>query len=177
MSDPEGLSHLDARGAARMVDVGGKPVTSRVATACGAVLMAPATLATLVSGETPKGDVLAVARVAGIQAAKRTGELIPLCHPLGLESVEIALEPIPDAAADPRIWAGPEGDRAAVLITATAKVAARTGVEMEALVAVSVAALTIYDMLKAIDREMAVTGVRLLAKRGGRSDWVRAAED
>ncbi|WP_168211308.1 cyclic pyranopterin monophosphate synthase MoaC [Actinosynnema sp. ALI-1.44] len=151
---PESLTHLDAAGRARMVDVGGKPVTHRVAVASGTVSMKPETLDLITSGGIAKGDVLAAARIAGIMAAKKTGELIPLCHPLGLDSVSVMLEP-----------AGP----GVLGITATASVTGKTGVEMEALTAVSVAALTVYDMCKAVDREMVVGDIRLEAKSGGRS--------
>ena len=144
-----------------MVDVGAKAQTARTAVARGSVRMKPATLAALLAGKTPKGDVLAVARVAGIQAAKRTAELIPMCHQLQLTSVQIELEPARDAA---------------IAITATVKAADRTGVEMEALTAVSIAALTLYDMLKAIDREMVIEGIALYEKTGGKSGtYVRAA--
>ncbi|MBI2298443.1 MAG: cyclic pyranopterin monophosphate synthase MoaC [Armatimonadetes bacterium] len=177
MSGDGGLTHLTPSGDARMVDVGEKPVTARRAVAGGAVLMQPATLRAIVGGETPKGDVLAAARIAGIMAAKRTGELIPLCHPLALDSVEVALEPVADAAADPRVVSAAGLPEAAVVITATARVTARTGVEMEALTAVAVAALTLYDMAKAIDRGMVISGVRLLEKSGGRSgEWRRDGE-
>ena len=155
------LTHLDARGQARMVDVGEKAVTARSATACAHVRMKPATLRALLSGSTPKGDVLAVARVAGIQAAKRTPELIPMCHQVQLTSVKLELTP--------------QGKNA-VLIEACATAADRTGVEMEALTAVSVAALTLYDMLKAMDRGMVIERVALVAKSGGKSgDYVRKA--
>lgn len=149
-----GLTHLDSDGRARMVDVGGKPVTARRAVASGAVRMKPETLALITSGRVAKGDVLAAARIAGIMAAKKTGELIPLCHPLGLDSVAVELTPD-----------GPE----TLVITATATVTGKTGVEMEALTAVSVAALTVYDMCKAVDKEMTITDIRLEAKSGGRS--------
>lgn len=148
------LSHLDERGNARMVDVGKKKKSARVAVARGIVRMQPATLAALLSGKTPKGDVLAVARVAGIQAAKRTWELIPMCHQVQLTSVRVELTP---------------ADGRSIVIEATASAEDRTGVEMEALTAVSVAALTLYDMLKAIDRELVVDGVALHEKRGGKS--------
>ncbi len=150
-----GLSHLDAEGTARMVDVGQKPVTERSATAEGAVRMNPETLALIRAGAAKKGDVIGVARIAGIMAAKRTHELIPLCHPLQLSqvTVEIAFD---DAMPGLRV-------------TATARLAGRTGVEMEALTAVSVACLTIYDMAKAADRAMVIEGVRLLEKTGGKS--------
>lgn len=151
------LTHTDAEGRARMVDVGAKDETAREAVASGVVRMAPATLALIVAGGLPKGDVLAVARIAGIMAAKRTHELIPLCHPLPLTAVIVELRPATDGAA--------------IVIEATARTVGRTGVEMEALTAVSVAALTIYDMCKAVDRAMEITDVRLLRKRGGKSDY------
>jgi cyclic pyranopterin phosphate synthase len=149
----EHLTHLDARGAARMVDVGDKPETERVAVASGMVIMLPATLRLIREGALKKGDVLTIARIAGIMAAKRTSELIPLCHPIALTKIDV------DLALD-------EG-ASAVRITATAKTRGQTGVEMEALTAVSVAALTIYDMAKAVDREMRLTEIRLLEKHGG----------
>ena len=162
----EGLSHLDERGRARMVDVSTKSTTVREATARGRVLMSRATLDAITAGEVPKGDVFATARIAGILAAKRTAELIPLCHPLPLSGVEVALcgDPEPrDAAAE-----------AAVEIEATTRTTAQTGVEMEALTAVSVAALTVYDMCKSLERGMRVDAVRLTAKSGGRSGEWRA---
>jgi cyclic pyranopterin monophosphate synthase len=141
-----------------MVDVGAKDETRRVAIAGARVVMQPATLARIRAGEVAKGDVLAVARLAGIMAAKRTSELIPLCHPLALTSVEVDLACVPE--------------KSAVEITATCRLTGRTGVEMEALTAAAIAALTIYDMCKAIDRGMVVTDVRLLQKSGGKSgDW------
>ena len=148
------LTHLDAQGRATMVDVGGKPVTDRAATACARVAMQPATLRTILAGEAKKGDVFGIARIAGIMAAKRTAELIPLCHPLPISAVSVEL------AAD-----GLDG----VSVVATVRTTGRTGVEMEALTAASVAALTIYDMCKAIDRGMRVDGLRVLAKSGGAS--------
>jgi cyclic pyranopterin phosphate synthase len=154
------LSHLDETGAARMVDVTDKAVTQRSARAEGFIAMAPATLALVEKGEAKKGDVLAAARIAGIMAAKKTHELIPLCHPLSLTKVAIEFEPC----------AAPAGIR----VAAEVKVAGPTGVEMEALTAVSVACLTIYDMLKAADRAMRIDGVRLLEKSGGRSGTYRA---
>ena len=153
------LSHLNEKGEARMVDVSGKEVTSRTARAEGFVAMAPETLDLILSGRVPKGDVLATARIAGIIAAKRTHELIPLCHPLPLAEVTVEFEPSRD----------PPG----LAVTATAKVDAKTGVEMEALTAVSVACLTIYDMCKAADRAMSFTGIRLQEKTGGRSGTFR----
>ena len=136
-----------------MVDVGGKPITRRQAVVEGFVHMAEATLAKLISGDLPKGEALATARIAGILGAKRCGELIPLCHPLPIESVEVSFEP---QQADSRLR-----------ITATASITARTGVEMEALTAVSLAALTVYDMCKAVDKGMRIEGIRLLRKTGG----------
>jgi cyclic pyranopterin monophosphate synthase len=153
-----GLTHVDGTGAARMVDVSPKPVTRRTAEASACVVMLPATLDLIVSGGAPKGDVLAAARLAGILAAKRVGDLIPLCHPLPLESVSVHLRPAPP-------------DR--LRISARAVVDARTGVEMEALMAVSMAALTIYDMCKAVDRWMLVTDIRLEDKAGGTSGHLR----
>lgn len=157
------LSHLDARGHARMVDVGAKPVTERVCVARGEVRMAAETLETLARGGAPKGDVFATARIAGIQAAKRTADWIPLAHPLPLEQVEVEL--VADAS------------RRAVRVEATVRAHARTGVEMEALVAVSAAALTVYDMAKALDRGMTLEAVRLVSKTGGKSGaWSRPGE-
>jgi cyclic pyranopterin monophosphate synthase len=154
------LSHLDERGRAAMVDVGDKDETERVARAEAAVVMAPATLAIIVDEAAPKGDVVAAARLAGIMAAKRTHELIPLCHQLNLTKVVVDIE------ADEQL--------PGLRITTEARLRGRTGVEMEALVAASVAALTVYDMCKAVDRGMEVTGVRLLEKSGGRSGrWLR----
>jgi len=138
-----------------MVDVSGKDVTSRQATARGRVLMRPETLAMIVEGRAPKGDVLATARIAGIMAAKRTHELIPLCHPLPVSGVSVDLAPSEDGAA--------------IEIEATVRVSGQTGVEMEALTAVSVAALTVYDMCKAVERSMQIEGIRLVAKSGGKS--------
>jgi cyclic pyranopterin phosphate synthase len=150
------LTHLDSDGNARMVDVGGKPQTVRSATARGTIRMSPAALAAIRDGAVPKGDVLAAARIAGIMAAKKTAELIPLCHPLALEAVTLDFALI-------------EG---AVEATATASLTGKTGVEMEAMTAASIALLTIYDMAKALDKAMIVGPVRLVAKRGGKSgDW------
>ena len=152
------LTHLDQAGAARMVDVSAKAVTTRVATATGRVLVSPQVVALLRGDGVPKGDALAVARVAGIQAAKATPSLIPLCHPLGISGVTVDL-----AVTD-----------TAVEVTATVRTTDRTGVEMEALTAVSVAALTVVDMVKAVDRQTVITDVRLEAKSGGRSgEWTR----
>lgn len=150
------LTHLDEHGHVRMVDVAGKEETRRRAVARGRVRMAPATVRALVDGTLPKGDALATARIAGIQGAKETARLIPLCHPLPLTHVSVELAPT----------------EAAVEITAVAETVGRTGVEMEALTAVTVAALTLYDMTKAIDKGMAIEAVRLVAKEGGRSGVV-----
>lgn len=152
------FSHFDEQGASRMVDVSAKPVSFRLARASGLVRMEPTTLVMILDRAMAKGDVLEVARLAGIMAAKRTGDLIPLCHPLGIDSVAISL-----VAADDRT----------LRIEATVKVEGRTGVEMEALTAVSVAALTVYDMCKAVDRGMVVDAVRLEEKSGGRSGHYR----
>ncbi|MBT3533866.1 MAG: cyclic pyranopterin monophosphate synthase MoaC [Rhodospirillaceae bacterium] len=161
MSKPK-LSHIDADGKAVMVDVSEKDVTDRVATACGTVLMELETLRLIEEGGVKKGDVLSVARLAGIMGAKKTPELIPLCHPLALNSIHV------DLTIDT--------DRVAIDIRATCRGKGRTGVEMEALTAVSVAALTIYDMCKAVDRTMRLTDIRLLEKSGGRSGSFRATE-
>jgi len=152
------LTHFDAAGRAAMVDVSAKEETARTATARGRIVMQPATLALIREGRAGKGDVLGIARIAGIMAAKRTHELIPLCHPLMLSKVSLELEP--------------EGEDA-VAIEATVKVTGRTGVEMEALTAVSVAALTVYDMIKAVDRSMRIEDVRLVHKAGGKSGEFR----
>ena len=153
------LTHFDAQGQAHMVDVGAKPATRRVAVAAGRIEMQPATLALIESGSARKGDVLGIARIAGIMAAKKTSDLIPLCHPLALSRVAIEFE----AAG-----AGQAGVEA-IFCTATVETTGPTGVEMEALTAVQVALLTIYDMCKAADRGMTITGVRLLQKHGGKS--------
>jgi len=152
MSDK--LTHFDAEGRAVMVDVGAKPVTDRAATARARVVMLPATLAMIRGGTAKKGDVLGVARLAGIMAAKRTAELIPLCHPLPITAVTVDLEPVGEDAVE---------------IMATVKTTGQTGVEMEALTAASVAALTVYDMCKAVDRAMRIEGLRVVAKSGGKS--------
>jgi len=157
------LTHLDRHGRARMVDVSAKAVTRREAVARGEVTMRPETLARIAAGTLPKGDVLAVARLAGIMAAKRTADLVPLCHPLPLSHVDVDLTP--DAAAG------------RVRIEGRVAVEARTGVEMEALTAVAVAGLTLYDMCKAVDREMTIGAIRLVRKSGGRSGtFVRRGE-
>jgi cyclic pyranopterin phosphate synthase len=149
------LSHLDEQGRARMVDVSDKGVTRRIAVARGAINMRPETLALILEDKIEKGDVFSVARVAGIMAAKKTSELIPMCHPLGITSVEIDLTPRQDPAR--------------VEIEAAVRVDGKTGVEMEAMTAVSVAGLTIYDMCKAVDREMSIGEIRLVKKSGGKS--------
>jgi len=156
------LTHLTNRGEARMVDVSRKPATERLAIAEGRVVMAPKTLALVRQGNAKKGDVLGTARIAAIQAAKRTHELIPLCHPLPIAQVEIDL--MPDAALP------------GIVVRARVKVAGKTGVEMEALTAVSVACLTIYDMVKAVERGMRIEGIRLVEKSGGRSGHYRLQE-
>lgn len=154
------LTHIDDRGRARMVDVGAKEITERVAVACASVLMARETLSLITSGDAKKGDVLAVARIAGIQAAKKCSDLIPLCHPLALTSVEVHFEI--------------DEEHHEIHIIATCKVSGKTGVEMEALTAASVAALTVYDMCKAVDRGMTIREVGLVEKLGGKSGhWVR----
>ena len=156
MSQPNNaLTHFDAQGQAHMVDVGDKASTRRVAVATGRIQMLPDTLALITSGSAKKGDVLGIARIAGIQGAKKTSDLIPLCHPIGLTRVAVKFEVL---ASDN-----------AVVCTATAEVNGQTGVEMEALTAVQVALLTIYDMCKAVDRGMTITDVKLLEKHGGKS--------
>jgi cyclic pyranopterin phosphate synthase len=154
------LTHLDEQGDARMVDVGAKPATARRAVARAVVRMSPQTARLVAAGDAPKGDVLATARIAGVMAAKRTGELIPLCHPIGLDHVDV------DAALD--------AEAGTVTLTATAAVTARTGVEMEAMTAAAVAALTVYDMVKGVERGVAIERVVLLEKSGGRSGTWRA---
>jgi len=156
------LTHLDPEGNAHMVDVGDKAITQRIAVARGTISMAPETLALIARGGHKKGDVLSVARIAGIQAAKQTSQLIPLCHPLMLHKVGVELEL--------------DEDNSAVVITATCKVDGKTGVEMEALTAVSTAALTIYDMCKAVDKNMVIGGIHLLEKQGGRSGHYQRME-
>ncbi|MBU3740462.1 MAG: cyclic pyranopterin monophosphate synthase MoaC [Rhodoferax sp.] len=153
------LTHFDVHGQAHMVDVSAKPATHRVAIACGSIQMLPSTLEGVESGNARKGDVLGIARIAGIQAAKKTSDLIPLCHPLALTRVAIDFEAIKPAGERP----------AAIWCTATVETTGPTGVEMEALTAVQLALLTIYDMCKAVDRGMCIQDVRLLEKRGGRS--------
>jgi cyclic pyranopterin phosphate synthase len=159
-ADEAGLTHLSPRGEADMVDISGKAVTERMAVAEGRVVMQEETLDVALSGNAKKGDVFATARIAAIMAAKRTADLIPLCHPLSLTKITVELEP--------------DLTLPGIRVRATAKVLGQTGVEMEALTAVSVACLTIYDMLKAVDRLMHIEGIRLVAKRGGKSgDFVR----
>ena len=159
MTAPQ-LSHLNAAGEVHMVEVGERPASRREATAEGFIQMAPAVLTLVLEGRAPKGDVLAVARVAAIQAAKRTWELIPLCHPIALSGVSVQLEPATDGSG--------------LRLLATARTTGPTGVEMEALTAVQVGLLTLYDMLKAVDPAMIIGPVRLLRKSGGRSrDWQR----
>ena len=154
------LTHLDEHGHARMVDVGGKTASQRIAIASGQIAMSPAALAAIRAGNAPKGDVLAAARIAGIMAAKRTAELIPLCHPLALDAVTVD-------------FAFEEGG---ITATATVALSGKTGVEMEALIATSIALLTIYDMVKAIDKAMVIGEICLIEKRGGKSgDWTRPA--
>ncbi len=156
----ERLTHLDEHGSARMVDVGAKPVTERRAVARAVVRMAPETARAVQAGDAPKGDVLGTARIAGIMAAKRTGELIPLCHPIALDHVDVEGEVDPDTGA--------------VTLTATAGVTAKTGIEMEAMTAAAVAALTVYDMVKGLERGVTIESVQLLEKSGGRSGtWRR----
>ena len=176
--DESPLTHVDERGAARMVDVGNKPVSHRRAIATAFVAMRPETLAMVASGDAPKGDVFAAARIAGITAAKRTSDLIPLCHPLALTRIAVDLEPCfgGDAPQDApaTVQGGPSGGRVGMAITATVETDGKTGVEMEALTAASVAALTIYDMCKAADRGMVITDVALTLKEGGKSGrWMR----
>lgn len=157
------LTHFDDSGASRMVDVGGKEITARHARAEGFVTLAPETLQLLLNQELAKGNVIEVARLAGIMGAKRTSDLIPLCHPLGLDAVEVEIDPV---------------DERRLRITATARLQGRTGVEMEALTAVSVAALTIYDMCKAVERGIAIGPIQLVEKSGGRSGtWTRVAAE
>ncbi len=149
------LTHLNSRGEAHMVDVGEKSVTSRSATATGTVNMLPQTLTMIIAGGAKKGDVLATARLAGIMAAKKTSDLIPLCHPLMLDKVAVDIAPVDDEPV--------------LRVTATVKVSGKTGVEMEALTAVSVACLTIYDMVKAVDRAVVISAIELVKKSGGKS--------
>ena len=154
------LTHIDATGEARMVDVSAKPATERTAVADGLVIMSKATLALIVSGDAKKGDVLGTARIAGIMAAKRTSDLIPLCHPLALSKVTIEITP------DKKL--------PGCVVRATVKVTGPTGVEMEALTAVSVACLTIYDMIKAVERGVRIEGIHLVEKKGGKSGHYRS---
>lgn len=158
MSSP--LTHFDDQGQAHMVDVSAKPVTARIATATGSVRMSAETLALITEGRAKKGDVLGIARLAGIMAAKKTADLIPLCHPLPITKVSLDLVPDPTLPG--------------VIVTATVKTGGQTGVEMEALTAVSVACLTIYDMVKAVEKSMAISDIRLLLKDGGKSGLYEA---
>jgi cyclic pyranopterin phosphate synthase len=163
------LSHIDSKGRAKMVDVSHKPISQREAIAEGFISLEPATLRAIADGTVPKGEVLGTARVAGILAAKRCGELIPLCHPLPVESVEVDFD-IPVLE--------PDGDEPVRLgIKAVARISGKTGVEMEALTAVSVAALTVYDMCKAMDKQMVIGDIRLLKKTGGTSSENQTKED
>lgn len=155
MSQQTGLTHFDDQGRAHMVDVSDKPVTARIAVARGAVKMSSETLALITEGRAQKGDVLGVARLAGIMAAKKTADLIPLCHPLPITKVAL------DLTADPQL--------PGIVVEATVKTGGQTGVEMEALTAVSVACLTIYDMVKAVEKSMSIEGIRLILKDGGKS--------
>jgi cyclic pyranopterin phosphate synthase len=164
------LSHIDDAGQAHMVDVSGKPETSRRAVAESRLRMRPQTLVAITGGGVAKGDVFATARIAGIQGAKRTSELIPLCHPLPLSQVEVEFE-LPDSGEDPGEGGAGEAE---LVIRCSCRVSGRTGVEMEALTGASVAALTVYDMCKAIDRDMTIVATRLLIKEGGKSGtWTR----
>ena len=160
--DDGGITHLDAAGRARMVDVSQKPATERTATAEGRVLMAASTLDLVLAGNAKKGDVLGAARIAAIMAAKRTHELIPLCHPLPVSSIAVDIEP--------------DRKLPGLTVRATVKVTGQTGVEMEALTAVAVGCLTIYDMVKAVERGMRIEGIRVLEKRGGKSGRFQARE-
>ena len=162
-SSEDSLTHVDESGQARMVDVGGKPETERVAVARGSVVMKPETLALITSNSFEKGDVLGIARIAGVMGAKNTAQLIPLCHPLPLDQITVDLEL--------------DDQRSAVEITATAKITAKTGVEMEAMTAVTIAALTIYDMCKSVDRAMRIEAVRLVRKSGGKSGDIVLEEE
>jgi cyclic pyranopterin phosphate synthase len=155
------FTHFDSDGAAHMVNVGEKQVTARRAIACGEIIMQPETLAMITDGTAKKGDVLSVARLAGIMGAKQTAALIPLCHPLGLDHVALALDP--------------DSSLPGIRITASCAVTGRTGIEMEAMTAASVAALTIYDMCKAVDRQMVITNIRLTHKSGGKSGEFNAS--
>ena len=156
------LTHIGPDGRARMVDIGDKAITTRVAVAQGRVTMQPETLALAWGRDTKKGDPIAIAELAGIMAAKRTADIIPLCHPLPLTSVKVTIEPAPDAPA--------------LIVTARVKTAGKTGVEMEALTAVSAACLTLYDMLKAVDKAMIIGGIELIEKTGGKSGTYRKAD-
>jgi cyclic pyranopterin monophosphate synthase len=154
---PDRLTHIDDRGEAKMVDVAEKAVTKRTAVAAGCVRMSASTLAAILAGDAPKGDVMGIARIAGIMAAKQTANLIPLCHPLPLSQVNVELTPNPDLPG--------------IEIRSTVTIEAKTGVEMEALTAVSIAALTLYDMAKALEKSMQIENIRLVSKTGGKSDF------
>jgi cyclic pyranopterin phosphate synthase len=166
------LTHIDQGGAARMVDVSEKAATERIAIAEGRVRMSAQTLELVMSGNAKKGDVLGAARIAGIMAAKKTSELIPLCHPLAITKVEVDIAP--DVSAPDNV--APDEGAPALLVRATVKVTGPTGVEMEALTAVSVACLTVYDMIKAVERGAVIEGIRLVEKSGGKSGHYRARE-
>jgi cyclic pyranopterin phosphate synthase len=163
MTDDRSFTHLDEHGRPRMVDVGDKPVTRRIAVAEGLIRMSPDTLAAIVAGDTPKGNVLLIAQLAGIMGAKRTPDLVPLCHSVPLSSVEVDVKP--------------DDSLPGIRVSATVTVDARTGVEMEALTAVTISLLTIYDMCKARDRGMTIQNVRLLSKEGGRSGAWKAPSE
>jgi cyclic pyranopterin phosphate synthase len=176
----EQLTHIDEQGDVRMVDVSAKPDTERIAIAEGTILMHPETLELITTGQAAKGDVLACARVAGVMAAKRTSDLIPMCHPLNITKAKVCCTPVPtageEAAADAAgVAVAPREDgRVGIHVSATCGVTGKTGIEMEALTAASVACLTVYDMCKAVDRGMEIVDVRLLKKDGGKTGlWLR----
>ena len=167
MSDEQKLTHIDEKGDVRMVDVSAKPDTERIAIAEGFISMKPSTLALIVEGKAAKGDVLACARVAGVMAAKQTSSLIPMCHPLNITKAKVECTPVFEGERD--------DDRVGIHVITTCGVTGKTGIEMEALTAASVACLTVYDMCKAVDRGMEITDVRLLKKDGGKTGlWLRA---
>ncbi|MBR0405393.1 MAG: cyclic pyranopterin monophosphate synthase MoaC [Eggerthellaceae bacterium] len=167
MSDEQKLTHIDEKGDVRMVDVSAKPDTERIAIAEGFISMKPSTLALIVEGKAAKGDVLACARVAGVMAAKQTSSLIPMCHPLSITKAKVECTPVFEGERD--------DERVGIHVITTCGVTGKTGIEMEALTAASVACLTIYDMCKAVDRGMEITDVRLLRKDGGKTGlWLRA---
>jgi cyclic pyranopterin phosphate synthase len=175
MSSSSVLTHFDGQGQAHMVDVAAKPATHRIAVAQGRIVMHPATLALILAGNAKKGDVLGIARVAGIMAAKKTSDLIPLCHPLALTRVAIDFSATPATPAEAASLA--EGEKGMVTCSATVETVGPTGVEMEALSAVTVALLTIYDMCKAVDRGMTIADVKLMEKQGGKSGHFIAGSD